>query len=150
MLAVVGDGAGFSTSVLAIEPRDEETWMAAGAKLREGGWQRISRRDWSRCVAAVVPYGAVDVVKHKVVRVAVNSTASIFAAAEVQTTPMWTSAARERRALVALTPPGAFPQEQYSPDEVGDVLYDVAGSRALLAALVPVRFDVFTGRVPGR
>lgn len=154
VLAVVGHDDG-STPVLAVQPRSADQYDQVATRLRRGGWKRLSAGEWSRRAWPVAPAGAVDVVGGELVRFT-TGTASVYCADDVPTTPMWASAARERRALVALVPPGAFDAAEAraeaggSPDIAGTVFAEAAAGRQLYAALATVRFDVFTGPRPGR
>ncbi len=144
--AVLGHGGG-STPAVVLQPRDQATHDQVAVRLRRGGWTRVSAAEWNRQAWPLAPAGAVDVVGGVLVRFTTGA-ASVYAAEDLAVTPMWTSAARERRALVALVPPDAFTDEEYEPEAAGGVLGQLAAARRLHAGLCAVRFDVFTGPRP--
>src|SRR5512142_3434646 len=144
MLGVLGHGGG-STPLVAVQPLDDDLHEQIATRLRRGGWRRVSAAEWSRQAWPVAPAGAVDVVGGQLVRIT-TGTASLYCADDFPLTPMWISAGRERRALVALVPPGTYTEDEASaPEPAVDLLGQAAAARRLLAALAVVRFDVFTG-----
>ncbi len=141
-LLVLADSRGFSTPLVVVIFRDDEQWNAVTVRANAGGWRRPRLADWQRGAWDLTPHGAVDVVGKELVRVTTGR-ASLYAAPPVQTTPMWVSAAREKRAVVAFAPPGTLQGEYTGPEEFGQAVAALTADRRLWAGLAPVRFDVF-------
>jgi hypothetical protein len=148
LLGVVGIGDG-STPVVAIQPATEETHRGVLQRFRRAGYGRISTREWDTATWPLSPTSALDVVGGDLIRVT-TGTASIYTAQPVSVTPMWVSAARERRALVGLVPAGSFETEQMTTEEGLAQLGELAGRRVLVGAMAQVRFDMPISRPAAR
>jgi hypothetical protein len=126
-----------------MQPGDLSQFEAARVRLARGGWKRVSASEWRRQAFAVAPAGAIDVVGGDFVRITTGA-ASFYAGLEDtrRVTPMWRSAAVERRAFAGLVLPGRF-DDEFGMDLAGrhDVLELAASQQGLWGALVPVRFD---------
>ncbi len=145
-VAVVGDNAG-TTPFLIIVPKDAATYEQARGPLRRDGWAHPSLAEWGRGAYTAAPRGVVDVVKGQIVRVSTGpNRCHLFGSAAI--TPMWCSAARERRALVVLVPHDSMPEPEYVPEAIGVRLAELAAERLVTAALAKVTFDEFTGPYP--
>lgn len=144
VMAVAGIGDG-STAMLAMQPDDRDQHKQVAIRLRRAAFARIGRYSFERGAWPLSASSAVDVVHRRVVRVTTGQ-ASLYAAGPLEATPMWLSAARERRALVALVPPGTFDPDAAVPsaDDGLAALSALAAGNGLLGALAVVRFDVFT------
>lgn len=146
LIAVLGAGDG-STPVVAIQPATDDTYAGVATRFKRAGYGRITRREWESAAWPLSPTSAVDVVRGDLIRIT-TGTASIYTSTACPVTPMWTSAARERRALVALVPVGEFATDEMTTDEGLSRLAVLAGSRLLLGAMAQVRFDLPVSR-PG-
>ncbi len=143
---VIGDRDG-TTATLVIVPSDVASRDAAIRPLRRSGWTRVVRPQWIQGAWSHAPDGVLDLVDTEVVRIGASG-ANIFARERIPTTPMWRSAARERRALVVLVGPDAFPDRNLTPEQYDERLADLAGAGDVTAGLVTVRFDEYTGPYP--
>lgn len=147
LLAVLGDGDG-STPLVAIQPATQSMYDDVAIRLRRARFGRITGRDWRAGVWPVSPTSALDVVRRDLVRVTTGQ-ASLYRVDTHPVTPMWMSAARERRALVALLPVATFDRPPATVDAGLDRLRDLADERQLLGAMAPVRFDLPVRRPAG-
>ncbi len=137
-----------TTAALVIVPGSQDHYAAALRPLRRNGWTQPSRNECDKGAWTVAPGSVLDLVDNAIVRVGAP-TAQFFPRGPIDTPPVWRSAARERRALVALAPPGSFPNsEDHTPEEFGKLLVNLAGQRLLATALVTVRFNEFSGPWP--
>lgn len=139
LLAVLGDRDG-STPVVGIQPASPDTHAAVATRLRRVGFTRVTGRDWGMALAPISLTSALDVVRGDLVRLT-TGTASVYTDRPTGVTPQWTSAARERRALVALVPPGTYAAGEWTTDAGLDQLAALATRRELLAGFAAVRFD---------
>lgn len=150
LLGVVGHDDG-STAVIAYLA-GPDMLDAVTKRLRAGGWERVNAHDWGRgnwpVARAGGLHGAVDVYGGELIRFTTGK-ASFYAAPGGDTgmpmTPMWMSAARERRVLVVTLPddPDLPEQTGDDPEKLHEILTAAAAGRSLWAGLCEVRFDVF-------
>ena len=138
MLGVFGLG-NESVPAVGIQPDQQAEHTALATRLRRGGWKRVYKTDWDTGRWPESHAGALDVVDGRLVRLTTGA-ASVYTGEPMELTPMWRSAARERRAVVTLLEPGTL-DPAHGPEDLDALMRSGAH---LLAAGTAVRFDVFS------
>lgn len=144
LLAVLGPPSGGSVALVAIEPTSDDLFDALHKRMRRGGFSQVTEREWHTGAWGLSRTAAIDVVGGDLIRVTTGA-ASVYTGGPMPVTPRWLEAARARRALVALLPPGTLAGTE-DAEAKKDRIGELAASRQLLGTMAPVRFDLPVSR----